>query len=556
MQRQAGALNTQGCLKYPGRTLGWHQVLPRSLAGGGLAGTLLPFVQQQRQLRRLDALGVAKSDMDTLQASASRLAVAFGGDSTRIIAAAYNIQSAISDIQPGQLAAVTRAATIAGKATGATDETITQLFGIANNIFSNRVRSQGRVAFNEQLAGVTSETVRLFKTNGQKISTAFAQLGASATTMGVSLEEQFAVLGQFSNLTRSGGEAATRYRAFLKGAAKAQETLGLNFADANGNILPLINILDQLKKRFGQNITLAQQLELQKAFGSDEAVAFVSGLLQNTAGLRKNLAKIKAVRGISPALTAANKLIDPWQQLSAAAKEFAIAIGSAIGPDLERFLNWAKNTLHFFTALIRQLPNLTRLVLLLATAFFALRAAQLGLGLSKLLRGRGGRGGGGYLPDGFEGGRKGRGRGKGLGKVAGLVGGLGSSLFSGPGILGAAAAALAAIPAFGLGAGVYRSFNPTPEMKAKNKDFREKSYLYKSGNSYALKTKERPYFLTKEEKINLDRRLKTHPLLRQALDKNRYLTAEQFKQVSQNTTIYAASAEDVTAAINRVTNGQ
>ena len=56
-------------------------------------------------------------------------------------------------------------------------------------------------------------------------------LGASATTAQVPLEEQLAVLGMLQ-ATMSGSEAGTKYRAFLKSAAKGGEELGLKFTDA------------------------------------------------------------------------------------------------------------------------------------------------------------------------------------------------------------------------------------------------------------------------------------------------------------------------------------
>ena len=46
----------------------------------------------------------------------------------------------------------------------------------------------------------------------------------------------------------SGSEAGTKYKAFLAGVGQAQKELGLKFTDGQGRMLPVLQILDKLKK--------------------------------------------------------------------------------------------------------------------------------------------------------------------------------------------------------------------------------------------------------------------------------------------------------------------
>lgn len=98
------------------------------------------------------------------------------------------------------------------------------------------------------------------------MSEAIKTMGASATTAQVPLEEQLAVLGMLQS-TMSGSEAGTKYRAFLKSAAKGGEELGLKFTDANNQLLSMPEILGILKSRFGDTIDAAEKWTCRKPLG-------------------------------------------------------------------------------------------------------------------------------------------------------------------------------------------------------------------------------------------------------------------------------------------------
>ncbi|MGU3846657.1 phage tail tape measure protein, partial [Vibrio diabolicus] len=92
--------------------------------------------------------------------------------------------------------------------------------------------------------------VEMFKTTGASMSSAFTSIGANATSAGVAIEEQMAILGTLQS-TMSGSEAGTKYKAFLAGVANAQDKLNLSFTDSQGQMLPMLDILEQLKVKYG-----------------------------------------------------------------------------------------------------------------------------------------------------------------------------------------------------------------------------------------------------------------------------------------------------------------
>ena len=83
------------------------------------------------------------------------------------------------------------------------------------------------------------------------MSQAIESLGASATNAKVPLEEQLSILGMLQ-ATMGGSEAGTKYNAFLKSAAKGGKELGLNFLDANNQLLSMPEILDKLRGKLAR----------------------------------------------------------------------------------------------------------------------------------------------------------------------------------------------------------------------------------------------------------------------------------------------------------------
>ena len=120
---------------------------------------------------------------------------------------------------------------------------------------------------------------------------AISTLGAVATKGNVPLQEQLAIMGMLQ-ATMSGSEAGTKYKAFISSTAKAGGQLGLNFLDANKQVKSMPAILDILKSKFGETIDAAEKVKIQKAFGTQEAVAVIDLLYNKTGALRDNIGSL------------------------------------------------------------------------------------------------------------------------------------------------------------------------------------------------------------------------------------------------------------------------
>ncbi|HCH53647.1 MAG TPA: phage tail tape measure protein [Aeromonas sp.] len=344
---------------------GWSNMAmgATTLAAGGLAvqAALGPAIEMDRALSEVASLDVQKDVLDALGREALKLSVQYGNSATEIVRSSYDIQSAIAGLEGNELPAFTRASTTLAKATKADTATITNYMGTMYGIFEQQAKRMGKANWVEDVAGKSALAVQLFKTTGQGMADAFGAIGANATAAGVSMDEQFAVLGQLQ-ATMGGGEAGTKFKAFLAGVGSAQKALGLQFTDSAGNMLPVLTILDKLKARYGETLSVAEGDELKKAFGSDEAVAMVKLLMTNTKALSTNINALGNTHGMGKAEQMAAAMTDQWERVTQAwfairAAAFGVvlpAINKVVGvfaDGADTVLRWT----HLF-------PNLTRAV--------------------------------------------------------------------------------------------------------------------------------------------------------------------------------------------------
>ncbi|MFB0774666.1 phage tail tape measure protein [Aeromonas salmonicida] len=344
---------------------GWSSMAmgATTVAGGVMAiqGALGPAIEMDRALAEVASLDVQKDVLGALGREALSLSVQYGESATDIVRSSYDIQSAIAGLEGNELPAFTRASTTLAKATKADTATITNYMGTMYGIFEQQAKQMGKANWVEDVAGKTALAVQLFKTTGQGMADAFGAIGANATAAGVSMDEQFAVIGQLQ-ATMSGGEAGTKFKSFLAGIGGAQKALGMQFTDSAGNMLPVLTILDKLKMRYGETMSVAEGDELKKAFGSDEAVAMIKLLMTNTKGLATNINALANTHGMGKAEQMAASMTDQWERVTQGwfairAAAFGVVL-PAINAVVGVFADGANDVLrwtHLF-------PNLTKVV--------------------------------------------------------------------------------------------------------------------------------------------------------------------------------------------------
>ncbi|WP_420588194.1 phage tail tape measure protein [Bacterioplanoides sp.] len=361
---------------------GFHDMASGAI---GLAGTgaliyqsLSPAIEMNRALGEVKSLGVQEDALNQLNISALEFSASYGSAADEFVRASYDIQSAIGGLSGQELSNFTTASGILAKGTKSDVATITNYMGTMYGVFKNTADQMGKSNWVEMVAGQTAAAVRMFKTTGSEMASGFGALGASATAMGVNMSEQLAVLGTLQ-ATMSGSEAATKYNAFLSGAVSAQDSLGVSFFDATGNMKSMTDILDLLEGKIGHLDKAAKFTTLKDAFGTDEAVKLIQLLMAGTEDLAGSITELSEIKNMDQAAEMAEAMTDPWAQLATGIDAVRIAIGQAllpvINPLIDTMAAGAREVLYW----TKLFPNLTKIV-----GFTAITILALGAGMAAL----------------------------------------------------------------------------------------------------------------------------------------------------------------------------
>lgn len=265
-------------------------------AGAGIVsactGIVTSTFETQNALGELSSLGV--KDLKAVESAAKSFSDTWAGTTkSDFITAAYDIKSGIASLSDEGVAKFTELAAITGKATKSTTQEMGSLFATGYGIYKGAYKNMSDLQFGEMFSAGISTSVKNYKTAGSQMASAISVLGATATNNRVSMEEQLAILGQLQT-TMSGSEAATKYKAFLNGAAKAGTKLRRSFVDGNGDLLSTTRILEKLHKKYGRTIDAMEKQELKEAFGTDEAVAMIDLLYNNVDVLKGGIDDLSA----------------------------------------------------------------------------------------------------------------------------------------------------------------------------------------------------------------------------------------------------------------------
>jgi TP901 family phage tail tape measure protein len=343
-------------------------------AGYALTNAMQPAIDMDRALGEVKSLGVRDSALKELTNTAYDFSLKYGKSATEFISSSYDIQSAISGLNDADLSAFTLSSNVLATATKSDAATITNYMGTMFGIFKNQANSMGKSNWVEQVTGMTASAVQMFKTNGSEMSAAFTSIGAEGQSAGIGMNEQMAVLGTLQ-ATMSGSEAGTKYKAFLAGVGKAQKSLGLEFTNSQGKMLPMVDILTKIKGKYGETLDVAESDALGKAFGSKEAAATVKLLMNDIDTLGGSIGALGKVKGMEQAEKMAAAMTDQSDRLSQSWFVIRAAFGTAILPVFNSFASWLANVGRDLVSFTEKYPTLTKYIGYAAVSLLGLVAA-------------------------------------------------------------------------------------------------------------------------------------------------------------------------------------
>lgn len=326
--------------------------------GAAMKNALDPAIDFNRALNEIKATGREQAGLDKITDFALDFSATYGGTATDVVNSTNEIARAIDGLTDSELVAFSKSSNILAKATGsdvkAMGSYISQLYGI----FGDEAAKIGKEKWVEQISAQATVTANKFKSSGESLMQAYTNLGSSAKDHGIKTAEQFAVIGNLQNVFE-GGLAGTKYAAFLSGAVKAQSKLGLSFLDSQGKMLPMIDILEKIKGKYGK-LNSENLYELQKAFGTKEAAQVINNLLPKIDTLKADIAEIDKMKTLDDAMAISKTVTDSWMRFTAIFQNIKIAIGTQILAKLEPVMNRIADMGQEFTNWLRAYKNIAR----------------------------------------------------------------------------------------------------------------------------------------------------------------------------------------------------
>lgn len=162
------------------------------------------------------------------------------------------------------------------------------------NVFGMEAKDSQQIA--DALAGGANAS----SASVSSLSQALSQAGLGAKNAGMSMNETVGVLSAFDAMGLKGSDAGTSLKTMLTrlvpatdDAAAAMKKYGLDFTDAQGNILPFSNVAEQLKTKLGGLSEEQRIAALNTIFGSDAARAASVAMGLGASGVDKYVAATK-----------------------------------------------------------------------------------------------------------------------------------------------------------------------------------------------------------------------------------------------------------------------
>lgn len=328
--------------------------------GAAMKNALDPAIDFTRALNEIKATGREQAGLDKITDFALDFSATYGGAATDVVSSTNEIARAIDGLTDSELVAFSKSSNILAKATDsdvkAMGSYISQLYGI----FGEQAAAMGKSQWVEMISAQATVTANKFKSSGESLMQAFTNLGSLAKDQGVQSAEQFAVIGNLQNVFE-GGLAGTKYVAFLSGVVKAQKKLGLSFLDSQGKMLPIIDILEKIKGKYGDLEGNTKALEeLRNAFGTKEAAQVISNLLPKIDSLKGDIAEIDKMKTLDDAMAISKTVTDSWMRFQAIFQNIKIAIGTQILARIEPLMNRIADMGQEFTNWLRTYKNIAR----------------------------------------------------------------------------------------------------------------------------------------------------------------------------------------------------
>ncbi|OCG63819.1 phage tail tape measure protein [Gilliamella sp. wkB18] len=322
----------------------------------GITGLLSPAEEMDRALKNASLGGV--SSINELRTAAKKFSAEYGTSAIDFVNSASSIKGALSGISDADVPQAVAAMNMLSKATGESVDTSTAYIEQMAASYKGTVNKIGQLNFARHAAGIAAYAKNNFNVSTQQLQSMMQKTKGTAANNGVSMSEQAVVLSMASKSLGAG--AAGSYAALYKNLGKAGKELGLSFADANGKMLSMPEIIAKIQGKFGKDLSknIKAQEALDKALGAGSDI--VKALAGNSDELNQHMKEIGKGQNFKLMQKMAQGNVKPLERINAQFMNIKESIGRALLPVLMPVMNAISGIIGKFAKWMEMFPNIAK----------------------------------------------------------------------------------------------------------------------------------------------------------------------------------------------------
>ncbi|HAS6490392.1 TPA: phage tail tape measure protein [Vibrio parahaemolyticus] len=327
-------------------------------AGFALQSALMPAIEMDRALGEVKSLGVADDALKAIAKTALNFSAEYGQSAIEVIRHSEGIKNAMGEMPADVMASVTRSSATLAVAMKSDAETTTRFLKNLYGNYKTQADAMGVDVWAAKVAGMTATAKQLYGVEMDAIEGMVDGMHSLTSTLGVSLEEQFAVFGMLKG-QMSDGDAVTQYTNFLENAVSAQDELGVSLVGANGQLLPMQQVLKNLAPLL-EGLSGTEARTLLDEAGLGDGALMLTNLVNRADEFGSSLDALKQVKGLDAASDMAATMTDQWQRMEQGMFAIRAAIGSALLPSLVPLLSSLADGAQEIVEWTQLFPNITK----------------------------------------------------------------------------------------------------------------------------------------------------------------------------------------------------
>lgn len=266
---------------------------------------------------------------------------------------------------------------------------------VTDNLTAFGMKAKDSTHFADVLAQTSSKA----NTDVRGLGEAFKYAAPVAGALGYTVEDTSIAIGLMSNAGIKGEKAGTALRTMFTNLAKPtkamkeeMDKLGISITDSNGEMLPMRDVMDQLRNKMGGLSKDQQAAAASTIFGKEAMSGALAVINASDEDYKKLTKSIDGSNGASKRM--ANEMEGgiggAMRKMKSAIESLAISLGDALAPMLYKIAKWITSLANKFTNLPKGIQKTIAIVGLLAAAIgpllmiFGVMASTIGTAITAL----------------------------------------------------------------------------------------------------------------------------------------------------------------------------